>query len=85
LGEEELDELRKAVRLRERLLQDSGDHVRQLHRALDLSFPEPTLYVRSLNSELATTLLAHYPTAAAMGKVSRSKGWPACVTMAVII
>jgi transposase len=70
LATEGLDELREAVRLRERLLQDCGDHVRQLHRALDLSFPEFTRYVRSLNSELATTLLAHYPTAAAMGKVS---------------
>jgi transposase len=70
LAAEGLDELREAVRLRERLLQDCGDHVRQLHRALDLSFPEFTRYVRSLNSELATTLLAHYPTAAAMGKVS---------------
>src|ERR1700680_2304802 len=70
LAEEGLDELREVVRLRERLLQDFGDRVRQLHRALDLSFPEFTRYVRSLDSELATTLLAHYPTAAALGKVS---------------
>jgi transposase len=70
LAEEGLDELREVVRLRERLLQDCGDHLRQLHRAVDLSFPEFTRYVRSLNSELATTLLARYPSAAALGKVS---------------
>jgi transposase len=40
------------------------------HRALDLSFPEFTRYVRGLDSELATTLLVHYPTAAALAKVS---------------
>ena len=70
LAEEGLDELREVVRLRERLLQDCGDHLRQLHRAVDLSFPEFTRYVRSLNSELATALLARYPSAAALGKVS---------------
>jgi transposase len=32
LAEEGLDELREVVRLRERLLQDCGDHLRQLHR-----------------------------------------------------
>jgi transposase len=69
LAEEGLDELREVVRLRERLLQDCGDHVRQLHRALGLSFPEFTRYVRSLESALATTLLARYPTAAALSKV----------------
>ena len=61
------------MRLRERLLQDFGDRVRQLHRALDLSFPEFTRYVRSLDSELATTILTHYPTAAALRTVSVKK------------
>jgi transposase len=70
LTEDGLDELREVVRLRERLLQDCGDQLRQLHRALDLSFPEFTRYVRGLDSELATTLLVHYPTAAALAKVS---------------
>jgi transposase len=69
-AEEGLDELREVVRLRERLLQDCGDQLRQLHRALDLSFPEFTRYVRGLDSELATTLLVHYPTAAAVAKIS---------------
>jgi transposase len=73
LAEEGLDELREVVRLRERLLQDFGDRVRQLHRALDLSFPEFTRYVRSLDSELATTILTHYPTAAALRTVSVKK------------
>ena len=34
------EELRELVRLRERLLQDFGDRVRQLHRLVDLGFPE---------------------------------------------
>jgi len=59
------DELRELVRLRERLLQDFGDRVRQLHRLVDLGFPEFTRYVRSLDSELASAILHDYPTAAA--------------------
>jgi transposase len=59
------DELRELVRLRERLLQDFGDRVRQLHRLVDLGFPEFTRYVRTLESELASAILRDYPTAAA--------------------
>jgi transposase len=59
------DELRELVRLRERLLQDFGDRVRQLHRLVDLGFPEFTRYVRTLDSELAAAILHDYPTAAA--------------------
>jgi transposase len=59
------EELRELVRLRQRLLQDFGDRVRQLHRLVDLGFPEFTRYVRSLDSELASTILHDYPTAAA--------------------
>jgi transposase len=51
------EELRELVRLRERLLQDFGDRVRQLHRLVDLGFPEFTRYVRSLDSELASAIL----------------------------
>ena len=51
--------------MRERLLQDFGDRVRQLHRLVDLGFPEFTRYVRSLDSELASAILHDYPTAAA--------------------
>lgn len=59
------EELRELVRLRDRLVQDFGDRVRQLHRLVDLGFPEFTRYVRSLDSELATSILKDYPTAEA--------------------
>jgi transposase len=59
------EELRELVRLRDRLTQDFGDRVRQLHRLVDLGFPEFTRYVRSLDSELASAILHDYPTAAA--------------------
>ena len=58
-------ELREIVRLRDRLMQDLGDRVRQLHRAVDLGFPEFTRHVRTLDSELATAVLHEYPTAEA--------------------
>ena len=64
------EELRELVHLRERLLQDFGDRVRQLHRLVDLGFPEFTRYVRTLHSELAVAILRDYPTAAAFRGVS---------------
>lgn len=64
------EELRELVHLRARLLQDFGDRVRQLHRLVDLGFPEFTRYVRTLESELAVALLRDYPTAAAYRGVS---------------
>lgn len=64
------EELRELVRLRERLLQDFGDRLRQLHRLVDLGFPEFTRYVRTLESQLATAILRDYPTAAAFRGVS---------------
>lgn len=64
------EELRELVHLRERLLQDFGDRVRQLHRLVDLGFPEFTRYVRTLDSELASAILRDYPTAAAFTGVS---------------
>jgi transposase len=63
------EELRELVRLRERLLQDFGDRVRQLHRLVDLGFPEFTRYVHSLSSELASAILHDYPTAAAFHRL----------------
>jgi len=57
-------ELRELVRLRDRWVQELGDHVRQIHRLVDLGFPEFTRHVKTLDSALATTLLAHHPTAA---------------------
>jgi transposase len=70
LPESATDELRELVRLRDRLVQDFGDRVRQLHRLVDLGFPELTRYVRRLDSELACTFLHDYPTARAFQGVS---------------
>jgi transposase len=59
------EELRELVRHRDRTQQQLGDHVRQLHRLVDLGFPELTRLVKDLEGPLATTLLARYPTARA--------------------
>ena len=67
------EELRELVRLRERLLGDLGDRLRQLHRAVDLGFPEFTRHVRTLESELATAILSRYPTAVAIRRLSWKK------------
>jgi transposase len=64
------EELRELVRFRDRLVQDFGDRVRQLHRLVDLGFPEFTRHVRDLGSQLATPLLRQYSTAAAFAGVS---------------
>ena len=55
---------------RDRLRQDFDDRVRQLHRLVDLGFPELTRYVRSLDSMLATCLLSEYPTARAFARAN---------------
>ncbi len=70
LHDEVAEALRELVRHRERLRQDFDDRVRQLHRLVDLGFPEFTRYVRSLDSMLATCLLAAYPTAQAFARTS---------------
>jgi hypothetical protein len=49
--------LRELVRLRDRLVQDFGDRIRQLYRLVALGFPEFTRHVRSLDSALAITIL----------------------------
>ncbi len=59
------EELRELVRFRHRTMQDFTDRVRQLHRLVDLGFPEFTRYVHSLDSELASSILKDYPTAEA--------------------
>jgi transposase len=63
-------ELRELVRLRDRLRQEFGDRVRQLHRLVDLGFPEFTRLVPDLKGRLATGLLSAYPTARALHGVS---------------
>ena len=70
LHDEVAEALRELVRHRERLRQDFDDRVRQLYRLVDLGFPEFTRYVRSLDSMLATCLLAAYPTAQAFARTS---------------
>lgn len=56
-------ELRDLVRLRERVVQDMGDASRRLHRLVHLGFPEFTRHVRTLESELATSVLIAFPSA----------------------
>lgn len=77
-------ELRELVRLRQQLLQQLGDQLRHLHRAVDLGFPEFTRYVGTLQSELTTTILSHYPTAAGFRRVSVKKFASACTTAAIM-
>lgn len=67
------EELRELVRLRDRLVQDFGDRLRQLHRLVDLGFPEFTRYVKTLDSELATSILHDYPTAQAFRGISAKR------------
>ena len=64
------EELKELVRHRDRLVQDFGDRVRQLHRLVDLGFPEFRRYVKGLNSELASAILHDYPTAEAFQGLS---------------
>ena len=55
--------MRELVRHRDRIRQDFDDRVRQLHRLVDLGFPEFTRYVSGLDSMLASALLSECPTA----------------------
>lgn len=67
------EELRELVRLRDRIVQEIGDRVRQLHRLVDLGFPEFTRYVRTLDSQLATALLHAFPTARVFERVGPTR------------
>jgi transposase len=69
LTEAATEELRELVRLRERLVTEFAEKVVQLHRLVDLGFPEFTRYVRTLDSQLASAILRKYPTAAAFADV----------------
>jgi transposase len=73
LPEPALEELRELVRFRDRLVQDVGDRVRQLHRLVDLGFPEFTRHVQDLGGPLATALLQAYPTAAAFAGIAQRR------------
>lgn len=59
------DEIRELVRHRERLVQEFGDRTRQLHRLVDLGFPELKRFIHTLDSQLATAVLHEWPTAEA--------------------
>jgi transposase len=65
LTDDATERLKEQVRLRDRFVQDLGDRVRQLHRMVDLGFPEFTRFVKDLSSPLATRILKSYPTAEA--------------------
>lgn len=64
------EELRELARLRERLAEDFASRLRQLHRPVELGFPEFTRYVRTLENQLSTTILSRYPTAASFNGAS---------------
>ncbi|MGH7270787.1 MAG: IS110 family transposase [Polyangiaceae bacterium] len=66
-------ELRELVTMRDRCVQDLGDKTRQLHRLVDLCFPELTRHIRDLGSHLATTVLGRWPTAEQLAKQSVRK------------
>lgn len=70
VADEATRELTELVRLRARLVQDFDDRVRQLHRVVDLTFPEFTRHVRTLDSELAAAVLARHPTARALAQAA---------------
>lgn len=62
-------DLRELVRLYGRAVQDRTDRVRQLHRAVQLCFPEFTRLVATIDSQRAIAILRRYPT---------SKSFQAC-------
>lgn len=68
-----LDELRELVRHRDRLVGDFGDRTRQLHRLVDLGFPEFKRHVGKLDTYLATAILREYPTAKAFDAVTAGR------------
>src|SRR5713226_1685606 len=72
VSDEVTGELRELVRLRTRYVDQLSDRMRQLHRAVDLGFPEFTGHLR-LNTLLATAILARYPTARSFARVSIRK------------
>jgi len=70
LTDELTRELREQVRLRDRLQQDLGDRVRELHRVVDLAFPEFTRHVKDLGCLTTTAVLSVFPTAKSLAITS---------------
>jgi transposase len=62
--------LRELVSLRDRLQQDLDDRGRQLHRALDLSFPESKSLFKSITSLKTTAILKKYPGGTPLAKAN---------------
>jgi transposase len=73
LSDEATLELRELVRHRDRLVQELGDHVRQLHRLVDLGFPEFRRFVKDLSSDLAIAVLRRCPTARGFDDVTEGE------------
>ena len=71
-ADEATDQMRQLVWLFDRFTQDGGRR-NQLHRQVDLGFPEFTRHVRTIESHRATTILAAFPTAAAFNESSYRK------------
>ena len=63
--------LRELVHLRDRLVQDRGDRVRQLNRVVDLVFPEFTSLVKDLATHTATSILRAAPSAKKLAQKSK--------------
>lgn len=63
LPDDTTEQLRELIRHRDRLVQDCGDRLRQLHRLVDLTFPEFKRHVALLDSALALVILQTFPTA----------------------
>ena len=63
--DEGAQQLREFTQLLGRLTQDFGDRVRQIHRLVDLGFPELTRHVSNLGTHRATAILRTYPSAQA--------------------
>jgi len=81
IRDELMEDLRELVRMRIRYVDELTDRMRQLHRTVDLVFPEFTRHVR-MNTAMATAILARYPTAQACARASIHALAPS-LTMAV--
>ena len=73
LPEPAVAELRELMRLREHLMDELVARLNQLHRLVDMGFPELTRYLKDLNTDLAIAILHQYPTAQALRGVSRKR------------
>lgn len=73
ISDQTTQELRQLVHFRQQAVQHLEDRVRNLHRAIDLTFPEFTRHVRGLDTELATAILSRYPSARALSMATIPK------------